>query len=96
MSGAGLTHSGLYSCFKSKSDLYAEVLTCFFTDPNWKSCWEGFKLDLIREDQSGDRVDYFEILSGHNRSILAARARARRNRLAEHHLSIFGTPIASL
>ena len=44
MSGAGLTHSGFYSYFKSKSDLYAEVLTCFFTDPNWKSCWEGAKV----------------------------------------------------
>jgi hypothetical protein len=46
MAGAGLTHGGFYSYFKSKSDLYAEVLTCFFTDPNWKSCWEGVKVDL--------------------------------------------------
>src|SRR5215467_13677313 len=30
MAGAGLTHGGFYSYFKSKSDLYAEVLGCFF------------------------------------------------------------------
>lgn len=41
MAGAGLPHGGFYSYFNSKSDLYAEVLGCFFTDPNWKSCWEG-------------------------------------------------------
>src|SRR5260370_6846750 len=43
-------HGGFYSYFKSKSDLYAEVLTCFFTDPNWKSCWEGVKVDLSTGD----------------------------------------------
>jgi TetR/AcrR family transcriptional regulator, transcriptional repressor for nem operon len=41
MAGAGLTHGGFYSYFGSKSDLYIEVLGCFFTDPNWKNCWEG-------------------------------------------------------
>ena len=46
MAGAGLTHGGFYSYFRSKSDLYAEVLGCFFTDPNWKSCWEGVHVDL--------------------------------------------------
>ena len=46
MAGAGLTHGGFYSYFKSKSDLYAEVLGCFFTDPQWKSCWEGVHVDL--------------------------------------------------
>ena len=46
MAGAGLTHGGFYSYFKSKTDLYAEVLGCFFTDPNWKSCWEGVEVDL--------------------------------------------------
>ncbi|PYT91802.1 MAG: TetR/AcrR family transcriptional regulator [Acidobacteria bacterium] len=46
MAGAGLTPGGFYSYFKSKSDLYAEVLGCFFTDPNWKSCWEGVHVDL--------------------------------------------------
>lgn len=46
MAGAGLTHGGFYSYFRSKSDLYAEVLGCFFTDPEWKSCWEGVHVDL--------------------------------------------------
>jgi TetR/AcrR family transcriptional repressor of nem operon len=50
MANAGLTHGGFYSYFQSKSDLYAEVLTCFFTDPNWKSCWEGVKVDLSSGD----------------------------------------------
>src|ERR1700720_2527628 len=50
MSGAGLTHGGFYSYFKSKSDLYAEVLGCFFTDPHWKNCWEGVKVDLSATD----------------------------------------------
>jgi len=50
MAGAGLTHGGFYTYFKSKSDLYAEVLGCFFTDPNWKSCWEGVKVDLSSTD----------------------------------------------
>src|ERR1700756_3566090 len=46
MSGAGLTRGGFYSYFDSKSDLYAEVLGCFFADPDWKSCWEGVEVDL--------------------------------------------------
>ncbi|HEY4740684.1 MAG: TetR/AcrR family transcriptional regulator [Candidatus Acidiferrales bacterium] len=46
MAGAGLTHGGFYNYFKSKSDLYAEVLGCFFTDPNWKSRWDGVDVDL--------------------------------------------------
>jgi TetR/AcrR family transcriptional repressor of nem operon len=50
MSGAGLTHGGFYSYFKSKSDLYAEVLGCFFTDPDWKNCWEGVEVDLLSGD----------------------------------------------
>jgi TetR/AcrR family transcriptional regulator, transcriptional repressor for nem operon len=45
MAGVGLTHGGFYSYFDSKSDLYAEVLGCFFTDPEWKSCWEGVHVD---------------------------------------------------
>ena len=40
MAGAGLTHGGFYSYFRSKSDLYAEALACFFTDPEWKDCWK--------------------------------------------------------
>ena len=50
MAGAGLTHGGFYSYFKSKGDLYAEVLGCFFTDPEWKSCWEGVHVDLSSTD----------------------------------------------
>lgn len=50
MSGAGLTHGGFYSYFKSKSDLYAEVLGCFFTDPEWENCWEGIEVDLSSTD----------------------------------------------
>ena len=46
MAQAGLTRGGFYSYFESKSDLYAEVLACFFTDPNWKSRWEGVHVDL--------------------------------------------------
>jgi AcrR family transcriptional regulator len=43
---AGLTRGGFYSYFDSKSDLYAEVLSCFFTDPSWNSTWEGVNIDL--------------------------------------------------
>src|ERR1700732_920347 len=50
MAGAGLTRGGFYSYFDSKSDLYAEVLGCFFTDPEWKSCWEGVEVDLSSKD----------------------------------------------
>ena len=55
MAGAGLTHGGFYSYFNSKSDLYAEVLGCFFTDPEWKSCWEGVHVDLSSTD-AGSQV----------------------------------------
>jgi len=50
MAGVGLTHGGFYSYFESKSDLYAEVLGCFFTDPLWKSYWEGVHVDLSSTD----------------------------------------------
>lgn len=50
MAGAGLTHGGFYTYFNSKSDLYAEVLGCFFTDPDWKNCWEGVHVDLSSTD----------------------------------------------
>jgi TetR/AcrR family transcriptional repressor of nem operon len=50
MAGAGLTHGGFYSYFKSKSDLYSEVLGCFFTDPEWKNCWEGVEVDRLSPD----------------------------------------------
>ena len=50
MAGAGLTHGGFYSYFETKSDLYVEVLGCFLTDPEWKSCWEGVNVDLRAGD----------------------------------------------
>ena len=50
MGGADLTHGGFYSYFKSKSDLYVDVLACFFTDPEWKNCWEGVRVDLSSTD----------------------------------------------
>src|ERR1700736_4526550 len=50
MAGAKLTHGGFYTYFESKSDLYAEVLNCFFTDPGWKNCWEGVHVDLSATD----------------------------------------------
>ncbi len=46
MSAAGLTRGGFYKHFESKSDLYIEVLSCFFTDPNWSSTWKGVEIDL--------------------------------------------------
>jgi TetR/AcrR family transcriptional regulator, transcriptional repressor for nem operon len=46
MRGAGLTHGGFYSYFTSKSELYVEVMNCFFTDPDWKNCWEGVQVNL--------------------------------------------------
>src|SRR5277367_6375451 len=50
MAGAGLTHGGFYGYFRGKSDLYAEVLGCFFTDPNWKNRWKGVEVDLASAD----------------------------------------------
>jgi TetR/AcrR family transcriptional regulator, transcriptional repressor for nem operon len=50
MADAGLTRGAFYNYFESKSDLYAEVLGCFFTDPNWKNRWKGVKVDLASLD----------------------------------------------
>jgi TetR/AcrR family transcriptional regulator, transcriptional repressor for nem operon len=50
MANAGLTRGGFYTYFESKSDLYAEVLGCFFTDPNWKNRWKGVRVDLTSPD----------------------------------------------
>jgi TetR/AcrR family transcriptional repressor of nem operon len=50
MSGAGLTHGGFYSYFRSKSELYVEALNCFFTDPEWKNCWEGVEINPSSPD----------------------------------------------
>lgn len=45
MDNAGLTHGGFYRHFASKGDLYAEVLDCFFTNPDWDCGWEGADVD---------------------------------------------------
>src|SRR5689334_2636543 len=50
MLNAGLTRGAFYSYFDSKSDLYAEVLGCFFTDPDWKNRWEGVSIDMASRD----------------------------------------------
>jgi AcrR family transcriptional regulator len=46
MGAAGLTRGGFYSYFTSKTELYAETLACFFTDPTWKNTWKGVEIDL--------------------------------------------------
>jgi len=46
MAEAGLTRGAFYSYFNGKSELYAEVLGCFFTDPHFQSRWEGVEVDL--------------------------------------------------
>jgi TetR/AcrR family transcriptional repressor of nem operon len=56
MAGAGLTHGGFYDYFQGKSDLYTEVLSCFFTDPNWKSRWDGVTVDLDSADAGAQIV----------------------------------------
>jgi TetR/AcrR family transcriptional repressor of nem operon len=50
MADAGLTHGAFYSYFRSKSELYVEALACFFTDPEWKNCWDGVNVDLSATD----------------------------------------------
>src|SRR5229473_538433 len=50
MASAGLTRGAFYSYFDSKSDRYAEVLECFFTDPGWNDSWEGVHVDLAAAD----------------------------------------------
>jgi TetR/AcrR family transcriptional repressor of nem operon len=56
MTGAGLTHGGFYRHFASKSDLYAEVMQCFFTDPKWNNSWKGVKIDLTAADAGAQIV----------------------------------------
>ncbi len=56
MADAGLTRGGFYTYFDSKSDLYAEALACFLTDPDWKSCWEGVHVDLAATDAGSQIV----------------------------------------
>lgn len=50
MAGANLTRGAFYSYFDSKSDLYSEVLECFFTNPGWENSWKGVHIDLTAAD----------------------------------------------
>jgi AcrR family transcriptional regulator len=59
MAGAGLTRGGFYSYFESKSELYVEVLGCFFTDPEWKNCWEGVEVDMASKNVGPQVVDAY-------------------------------------
>jgi TetR/AcrR family transcriptional repressor of nem operon len=45
MGEAELTRGGFYRYFGSKSDLYAEAMDCFFTNPAWGNRWEGVEVD---------------------------------------------------
>ncbi len=56
MAQAGLTRGGFYTYFSSKSDLYVEALSCFFTDPNWKNGWKGVSVNLASEDAAPEIV----------------------------------------
>jgi TetR/AcrR family transcriptional repressor of nem operon len=56
MSGAGLTHGGFYSYFRSKNDLYTNVLGCFFTDREWRSHWEGVEVDIASSQAAAQVV----------------------------------------
>jgi AcrR family transcriptional regulator len=56
MSGAGLTHGGFYSYFRSKSDLCTTVLGCFLTDPEWMNHWEGVEVDVTSSQAAAQVV----------------------------------------
>jgi AcrR family transcriptional regulator len=45
MAAAELTRGGFYRYFESKSDLYAEAMDCFFTNPACGNRWEGVEVD---------------------------------------------------
>ncbi len=45
MAAAKLTRGGFYRYFESKSDLYAEAMDCFFTNPACGNRWEGVEVD---------------------------------------------------
>src|SRR3979409_2182273 len=56
MLGAGLTHGGFYTYFRSKSSLYTKVLGCFFTDPEWKNHWEDVEGDVASSQAAAQVV----------------------------------------
>jgi len=45
MAAANLTRGGFYRYFASKSDLYAEAMDCFFTNPECGNRWKGVEVD---------------------------------------------------
>ena|ERR1700677_1651628 len=59
MAGAKLTHGGFYSYFKCKSDLYTEVLNCFFTDPEWNNNWDGVSVDMASNEVGAQVVNAY-------------------------------------
>ena len=50
MAEAELTRGGFYRYFGSKSDLYAEAMDCFFTNPECGNRWEGVQVDPAKGD----------------------------------------------
>jgi AcrR family transcriptional regulator len=50
MAAAELTRGGFYRHFTSKSDLYAEAMDCFFTNPACGNNWEGVQIDPAKGD----------------------------------------------
>ena len=56
MADAGLTHGGFYKHFASKSDLYAEVMARFFTDPGRNNNREGVRVDMKVADAGAQIV----------------------------------------
>ena len=45
MAAADLTRGVFYRYFASKSDLYADAMDCFFTNPECGNRWEGVEVD---------------------------------------------------
>jgi AcrR family transcriptional regulator len=48
MAEAKLTRGGFYRHFATKSDLFAEAMDCFFTNPECGNRWEGVQVDPAR------------------------------------------------
>jgi TetR/AcrR family transcriptional regulator, transcriptional repressor for nem operon len=59
MADANLTRGAFYKYFDSKSDLNAEVMNCFFTDPNWSSSWEGVQVNLAAKNVGAQIVSAY-------------------------------------
>ena len=47
---ADLSAGAVYRYFASKSDLYAEAMDCFFTNPECGNRWEGVQVDPAKGD----------------------------------------------